>query len=240
MAEGTPVSDHTQLVLPFYILADVSYSMTQKTDGLASPLDEVNKIVPSVKEALDLNPLLKDKVRFALVDFSDDARVQIPLCDLATVDGAAIPQLVARGGTSFAAAFATTRAQIDSDYRQLKADGHKVHRPAVFFVTDGEPTDPDGVWQQSHAALTDAGFRPHPNVVPFGVGAVRRDVLESVAAPAGQRAFIAAEGTDPADAIRSMAELLIGSVIASANSISEAGQAGSFVPPDPDEDDVWL
>jgi uncharacterized protein YegL len=233
------VAEHAQLVLPFYVVADVSYSMTQAKDGVA-PIASLNALVPSIKDALDVNPLLRDKVRFALVDFSDDARVQIPLCDLATVDNAAIPQLAARGATSFAAAFETARVQIDSDYRQLKADGHKVHRPAVFFLTDGEPTDDEGAWRQAHAALVDPGFRPHPNIVPFGVAAARRDVLEAIAAPAGQRVFVTDEGTDPAAAIRSMAELLIGSIIASANSISEAGSAGSFVPPDPDEDDVWL
>src|SRR4051812_32382774 len=109
-----------QLVLPFYVVADVSYSMTQAPsggDGATSPLDAVNQIVISLKDALDENPILSDKIRFSLVDFSDDARTQIPLCDLSKVDVPSIPKLEGRGGTSYAAAFAAVKQQIDSDVR---------------------------------------------------------------------------------------------------------------------------
>lgn len=232
-----------QLVLPFYVLADVSYSMTQEPphgDG-ATPLTAVNQIVPALKDALDENPILSDKIRFALVDFSDDARTQIPLCDLSKVDNASVPALVARGGTSYAAAFASIRQQIDSDVRQLKADGHKVHRPAVFFLTDGEPSDEEQAWQQAFADLTDSGFKARPNVIPFGVGDAKKVMLDKLVYPQGKmRSFVAKDGANPADAIRSMAEVLISSVIASANSMSADGTAGGFVLPDDDEDDVWL
>jgi uncharacterized protein YegL len=229
-----------QLVLPFYVLADVSYSMTQRIDGV-SPLDQLNKLVLELKDALDENPILGDKVRFALVDFSDDAQTQIPLCDLMKVDTHAIPVLQARGGTSFAAAFTTLRQQIDADVLQLKADGHKLHRPVVFFLTDGEPTDPDGDWQRAFADLTDPDFRARPNVVPFGVGDARKALLDQLAyPPAKMRSYVAKDGANPADAIRSMAELLISSVIASANAIAADGESGGFVLPDPDEDGDWI
>jgi uncharacterized protein YegL len=232
-----------QLVLPFYVLADVSYSMTQKSgngDG-ESPLDSLNETVVAVKDALDENPILGDKIRFSLIDFSDDARTQIPLCDLMKVPNDSIPKLTARGGTSFVAAFTAIRQQIEADIRQLKADNHKVHRPAVFFLTDGEPTDPDAEWQQAFAELTSSSFRGRPNVIPFGIGDAKKVVLDQLVYPAGKmRAFISKDGVKPSDAIRSMAEVLISSVIASANSISSDGETGGFVLPDDDEDDVWL
>lgn len=234
-----------QLVLPFYVLADVSYSMTQvkpSADGDgSSPLDSLNEIVLALKDALDENPILGDKVRFALIDFSDDAQTQIPLCDLMKVDKSDIPKLAARGGTSFAAAFSALRQQIDSDTRQMKADGHKVHRPAVFFVTDGEPTDADGEWQRAFAELTDPSLKARPNIVPFGVGDAKKELLDQLVHPVGRmRSFVARDGANASDAIRSMAEMLIGSIIASANSISDGGGSGGFVPPDADEDEVWL
>jgi uncharacterized protein YegL len=231
-----------ELVLPFYVLADVSYSMTQGGADGVTPLEQLNRMVPTIKDALDENPILGDKVRFSLLDFSDDCRTQIPLCNLMAVPSDSIPTLTARGGTSFAAAFTTARQQIDSDHRQLKADGHQVHRPTVFFLTDGEPTDPDLEWRSAHTDLVDTSFRAHPNIVPFGVGTARKDILDQVSAPAGKwNAFIAAPGTDPAKAIRSMAELLIGSIVASASSISEGGTSGGFVPPDPDDEpDIWI
>lgn len=232
-----------QLVLPFYVLADVSYSMTQKPatpDGLA-PLDTLNTVVPAIKDALDESPILSDKIRFSLMDFSDDARTQIPLCDLLKVPAQSIPKLAGRGGTSFAAAFVAIKKQIDSDFRQLKADNHKVHRPAVFFLTDGEPTDPDGEWQAAFAELTSSSFKARPNIIPFGVGDAKKVLLDQLVYPVGKmRAFLVREGADPASAIRSMAEILIGSIVASANSISEDGESGGFVLPDDDEEGVWL
>lgn len=231
------------LVLPFYVVVDVSYSMTQVPpggDGVA-PLATLNTVVPALKDALDQNPILGDKVRFSLIDFSDDAQTQIPLCDLMNVDNSDIPTLAARAGTSYAAAFTTLRQRIDADTRQLKADGNKVHRPAVFFLTDGEPTDQDGAWQRAFAELTDPSFTARPNVIPFGVGLATKALLDQLVHPAGRmRSFVAREGADPADAIRSMAELLIGSIIASANSVTTGGDSGSFVPPDADEDSAWL
>jgi uncharacterized protein YegL len=243
-AEGLPVEEiQGQLVLPFYVLVDVSYSMTLRPKGGdgATPIDSANGIVSAVKDALDENPILKDKVRFSLVDFSDDAHVQIPLCDLTTVDNSQIPLLVARGGTSYASAFRTIQQQLDGDVQQLKADGHKVHRPVIFFLTDGEPTDPDGEWQAAFSSLTDRSFRARPNVIPFGVGEAKKNVLDQLVYPADRmRSFLTVSGVDAAAAVTSMAEVLIGSIIASASSVAHEGESGGFVLEDPDESGVWI
>lgn len=230
------------LILPFYVIADVSYSMTQQNSEGKAPLDAVNTIVPALKDALDAQPILSDKVRFSLIDFSDDARTQIPLCDLSQVETAAIPTLVARGGTSYAAAFQALKAQLDADVRQQKADGNKVHRPAVFFITDGEPSDDEPVWLQAFAELTDPSFKFRPNFIPFGVADAKKEILDHLVYPPGKmRSFVTREGADPAAAIKAIAEKLIGSVIASANSVSEDSESGGFVLADEDEDGgEWL
>ena len=61
--------------------------------------------------------------------------------------------MVARGGTSFAAALTLLRSEIAANIKQLKADGFVVHRPAVFFISDGEPTDRTDVWQTAFREL---------------------------------------------------------------------------------------
>ena len=58
-----------------------------------------------VKDALMMNPVLIDKVRFSVLDFSDDAQIVIPMCDLTRVDQSDIPAMTPRGGTSFEAVF---------------------------------------------------------------------------------------------------------------------------------------
>lgn len=236
------------LVLPFYVLVDVSYSMTmvpKSVDGIGggeAPIVAGNRIVRAVKEALDEAPILADKVRFSLLDFSDDAQVVIPMCDLMQVQPADIPDLQARGGTSFVSAFDLLRRQIGIDVAQLKADGHKVHRPAVFFLTDGEPTDEEGAWKAAFASLTDNSFKERPNFIPFGVAEAKKNILDQLVYPEGKmRSFVAKQGEDPAQAITSMAEKLVGSVLASANSIQVGGATGTFVLPAEEEDDeVWL
>lgn len=234
------------LVLPFYVVADVSYSMTMKppaVDGVAAlrPIDAANEIVKKVKIALENSPLLGDKVRFAMLDFSDDAQVVIPMCDLTKVDPSQIPQLQARGGTSYVAALQLLKRQIPIDVGQLKADGHKVHRPAVFFLTDGEPTDPDHEWKASFADLTDPSFKERPNFIPFGVAEAKKELLDQLVYPQQRmRSFVQRTGEDPSAAITSMAEKLVGSIIASANSIQSDGMGGTFILPDDDDGDVWL
>ena len=61
----------------------------------------------------------------------------------------AVPTLKVRGGTSYAAAFRLLRTEIAANIKQLKGDGYLVHRPAVFFLSDGEPTDKESVWQSA-------------------------------------------------------------------------------------------
>jgi uncharacterized protein YegL len=236
------------LVLPFYVIVDVSYSMTmtpKAVDGVGggeTPLAAGNKIVRALKEALDEAPILADKVRFSLLDFSDDAQVVIPMCDLMKVQPNDIPELQARGGTSFVAAFNLLKRQIGIDVAQLKADGHKVHRPAVFFLTDGEPTDEESEWKSSFATLTDSAFKERPNFIPFGVAEAKKNILDQLVYPEGKmRSFVAKQSEDPAHAITSMAEKLVGSVLASANSIQSGGESGTFVlPAEEEDDDVWL
>lgn len=231
------------LVLPFYVIVDVSYSMTtppKSGEGII-PLAAGNQIVRAVKEVLDESPILSDKVRFSLLDFSDDAQVVIPMCDLLKVDPDDIPQLSARGGTSFAAAFDLLKRQIVIDVAQMKAEGHKVHRPAAFFLTDGEPSEDDTIWQGAFSSLTDPGFPARPNVIPFGVAQAQKVVLDQLVHGKGMRSFVAREGEDAGKAITQMAEKLIGSIVASVNSVKEAGESGGFVLPDDDEDEgVWL
>jgi uncharacterized protein YegL len=230
------------VLLPFYLVIDVSWSMS------GDKLKQANNITPQVADALAKNPILNDKIRFGLIDFSDDARVVLPLSDMSAQQS--LPGLSIRGGTNYGAAFRLLRTQLESDVTQLRADGYKVHRPAVFFLSDGEPTDK---WQADFQALTQydsaagTGFKYYPVVVPFGIGQdVNRDTLRQLVYPlAKSKLYVTADGADAATAIKSMAEILISSVLASGQSVG-AGGAGlvlpdkSQLPADIDVEDDWL
>jgi uncharacterized protein YegL len=232
-----PNTDDDVLVLAFYLLVDVSYSMS------GEPIKAVNEILPEIIDAIQESPTLGDVVRLGAVSFSDSARVVLRLGDLRDVDQ--IPQFKIEGGTSYAAGFRQLRKDIDSDMAQLKSDGFKVYRPAVFFITDGAPTDDQSELDASFAELTDPKFRGRPNIIPFGVG-TDKAVLEPWVYPkpsdSGKpmRSYAWAGSGDAATAIRKIAELLITSIVASVNSVNEAGTGGGLVLPEDEDLGDWI
>ena len=211
-------------LLPFYLVIDVSYSMK------GGKLKSANQILPEVVDALAQNPILSDKVRIGLIDFSDDARVQLPLQDVLEPN-LTLPELKARGGTSYAAAFRLLRTEIAANIAQLKADGFLVHRPAVFFLSDGAPTDKDPEWRSAFADLT--GDKAYPNVIPFGVDAADPRTMQALIHPSTggkqMQMYLMDKGENAAAAITAAAEILIASVIQSGHSMSQ-GQSGIILP----------
>jgi uncharacterized protein YegL len=212
-------------LLPFYLVVDVSASMS------GPRLDAVNQIMPAVVDVLAETPILADKVRFGLLDFGTDAQVRLPLCDPLD-DDVTLPMLSVRGLTSFAEAFRLLRAEIKSNVNQLKADGFLVHRPAVFFLSDGEPTDPVDDWQNAFRELTE-GFPMYPNLVPCGVAQANPKTMQQLIHPAEgpkrMQMYLMDRGEDAAKAITQIAEILISSMIKSGESMAQ-GNSGLILP----------
>jgi uncharacterized protein YegL len=212
-------------LLPFYLVVDVSASM-----GFDGKLEAANAILPAIVDALARNPILSDKVRFGLIDFADTATVRLPLCDLLE-PSLALPVLQTRGGTNYTAAFTVVQCEIEANVAQLKADGFVVHRPAVWFVSDGEPTDDDTERHAAFDRLTSG--KVHPNVIPCGVDTARPDVMATLVHPASgpkkMALYMMEPGFRSAKAIIAMAEVLISSMIQSGYSLSR-GNAGMILP----------
>ncbi|WP_103350731.1 VWA domain-containing protein [Amycolatopsis sp. CA-128772] len=211
-------------LLPFYIVIDASYSMSGRK------IRSANEIIKKVRDALAQDPILADKVRIGLVDFADDARVQLELCDVLE-PSLSMPVLEPRGGTSYVAAFRLLRSTIAANIKLLKGDGFKVHRPAVFFLSDGAPTDPVPEWKAAFADLV--GDEAYPNVITFGVDDADAHVLQSLIHPSTgskqMRMYLMDNGEDAAKAITAMAEIMISSVLQSGHSLSQ-GETGIVLP----------
>ena len=236
MSLDSASGDDKYQALAFYIVADVSYSMHE-----SGAIISANTLLKEVHDAIVAAPVIADVVRLGVIDFSDDAQVLLRLGDLRDVT--TIPELQVRGGTSFAAAFRRRRQEIERDIPALKGDNYQVFRPAVFFITDGQPTDSPATLQAAFAELTAKDFRYRPNVIPFGVGdATKASVDPWVFPTAGEkqmRSYVAKDGADPAKAITEMAHLLISSILASAGSVTDPGATAVLVLPE-DEDGDWL
>jgi uncharacterized protein YegL len=161
-----------------------------------------------------------DKTRFCIIGFSGTARMVLPLSDLSAV--ASMPTLgYHTGGTSYGSAFTVLYDTIADDVQRLKANGDQVYRPAVFFLSDGRPTDKG--WQTSYQRVADSGWPLRPNILAFGFGKIDPATLQQVATV---RAFIAQTGMGPAVALQEFARSLIQSIV---NSGSRPAAGGGLV-----------
>ncbi len=195
-------------VLPFYILCDESGSMDAN-----GGIDAVNRGLPELHATIAGDPLVSDKCRIGLITFSDIAEELLPLSNLSDVQ--AMPGCAAKGMTNYGEAFNLLRVVISRDISNMKSQGIQVYRPAVFFITDGEPTDD---WEANHRALTDKNVNPQaPHIIAFGVAGANPAVIGKIGTKA---AFIANQGVDPGNALKEILKSLTNTIVNSSSSSS--------------------
>lgn len=201
-------------VLPVYFVADCSGSMA------GVPIGEVNAGLTSLLDALQSESMAAAKVRFCVLGFDDDAHCYLEPSDLRNVES--MPTLHSGGTTSYASVLNELYRRLPLDVTGLKDAGYIVHRPAVFFLTDGLPNRGDG-WEGAYASLTSPDFRQRPNILGFGIGDADAETIKQLASKP-EYAFIAAKGVDTGRAITEFIKALTASVIQSGRALA-SGQA---------------
>ncbi|MFG2099897.1 VWA domain-containing protein [Micromonospora echinaurantiaca] len=198
-------------LLPVYVLADESGSMSPY-------IDELNRGLASLHEALLGEPMAAAKVRFSILGFADDVKERLRLADLRRENE--LPTLLARGRTNYRAVFSTLRQRIPQDVQALKKEGYAVHRPAVFLLSDGQPTDDQ--WADVYRQLVDRTVTPcAPNVIACGIGDVEaKTILELATQP--EYAFVAIAEVDMGTAIAQFCMALTTSIVESGRSLGSA------------------
>jgi uncharacterized protein YegL len=202
--------DNKGHLLPVYVVADESWSM-KPYDG------ELNTGMASLYEILRSEPMVAAKVRLTVLGFSDRVNVRMPLADVR--NGQELPQLHIQGGTNYHAVFQDLLQRIPRDIGTLKADGYLVHRPAVFFLSDGQPGS--AKWRNPHSRLTDRSVTPAaPNIIACGIGGEVKP--ETILQVATQRdfAFVSVRGADLGGAIAEFFIALTTSVVQSGRSLT--------------------
>jgi uncharacterized protein YegL len=88
----------------------------------------------------------------------------------------------------------------------------------VFFLSDGQPTDPT-TWRRPHARLVDPAWPDRPRVVAFGIGDADAGTIRAV----GQfKAFLSdRDGTTPGDALHRFADVLTDSMLSTGTSTGD-------------------
>jgi len=201
------IDENQRRILPFYLLVDESGSMS------GSPEDAVNEGLMTIWREVVKEPLVSKMAWVSVIAFSDHAEVLLPLTDLNEIT--AMPRCSTKGATNFGNAFRKMKQVIDSDVMDLKAQGMKVIRPVVFFMSDGEPTDAG--WQQAHAELTDPGYGFRPHIMSFGIGSADGRTIYDVATDPGRgvqrQAYLALDGFAPEKVISEIIRLFIATII---------------------------
>lgn len=221
-AKGRPL-------IPFYMVMDVSFSMS-------SDMDDVNKAIDDIGAEVAKSAVISDVARFGLIEFADQAAELIPLMDFEQIDD--LPNLVPKGGTNYGNVFKLLKTTIERDVKTLLSSGFHVHRPTVFFVTDGEPLDSD--WQKAFSDLTTydktsrKGFEYYPQVVPFGLArryqggadtGISSDTLKALVHPPGRsRGFMFDMKAGPA--FGQIKEILMGTILSTGSSEDADGGTG--------------
>ena len=210
-------------LLPFYLVVDVSYSM----DG--AKLDAANRILPQIVDALAQNPILSDKVRFGLIDFSDDARPGSPGDPLEPTSPC--PRLTsgARPPTAPRSPCCVPRSSRTWPSSRPTSTWCTGRRCGSSATASRRTTKPPG--GQAFADLTSS--RMYPNFIPCGVDDADMNTMGSLIHPSSgpkpMAAYMMEPAFDPAKAITAMAEILISSMLASGYSLA-SGQSGTVLP----------
>ena len=217
-----------QLIMPFYIICDVSSSMTHD-------MADLNKALADLVSDIMRNPVVDDLTMLSVITFGSSAHTVVPLNAPSEI---ALPTLTAGGGTNYGAAFREYHRAFEVDRARLKAQGKKVYRPCVFFLSDGAPGDSD--YKQTFRSLfaydpeTKQGNKAFPYVVSFGFRDAPQRVMEELAYPD----FGKAKGRWFLSRTNKIGELLKSMTSAIGNTVLSSGASASaglpqIIPPTP-------
>jgi uncharacterized protein YegL len=121
------------------LLVDVSESMR-------NDLPAVQEGLTRLREALTTDTVARNCVEIAFLTFGGVVKQH---GDFAEVSGFEVPQLVPVGNTPMAVALDEALNLVEAKKAAYKAAGLQYHRPWIYLITDGEPTDQGDLWPRA-------------------------------------------------------------------------------------------
>jgi uncharacterized protein YegL len=216
-----------QVVMPFYIVCDVSGSMS-------GDIAELNAGVTDLCQEIMKDPVADDLAMLSVIAFHDTARTVVPLDFPSAMK---LQPLTSGGLTNYTAAFQEFHRAFEADRVRLKSQGKRVFRPCIFFLTDGVPTSTDHlqVFQQlfGYDPATKQGNPRYPYVTPFGFRGATEESMKAIAYPTfGEkkgRYFLAKEGVSIPSLLKAMTGMIATSVLGS--TLSATTGTPQYTPP---------
>lgn len=215
-----------QIVMPFYLVCDVSASMS-------GDMPTLNAGIRKLRRAIVGQPQVDDVAQIGIIEFSSTAQVVLPLGRMSEEQ---MPTLQAQATTNYGAAFLLLAQTIQQDIARLKAQRLKVYRPCAYFLTDGLPTD--GSWLQTFTSTltydkaSGTGMKAHPLFIPFGFRDASEAVLNKLAYPAGKGQWFHMKSHNIEEALTGILNMIMTSVISSGLSVP-AGSPTTALPTPP-------
>ncbi|MBF5028554.1 hypothetical protein IRY44_02275 [Micromonospora sp. ANENR4] len=211
-----------QVVMPFYIVCDVSGSM-------CGDMADLNAGLAGLRQEIMKDPVADDLAMLSVIAFDDTARTVMPLNFPSAME---LQTLSCGGLTNYTAAFQEFHRAFEADRVRLKNEGKRVFRPCIFFLTDGEPTSRDHlqVFQQllGYDPVTKQGNPRYPYVTPFGFRSATEESMKALAYPNfGEkkgRYFLAKQGASVPSLLKAISGMIGTSVLSS----SLSGTVGTF------------
>jgi uncharacterized protein YegL len=220
-------AEEGQLVMPFYLVCDVSGSMS-------GDMPELNEGVRRLRRAIIVEPVVDDVAQVCIMTFSSVAKVVMPMTQMSDQE---VPTLSVEGGTDYGAAFRMLAQTITHDTANLKAQGFRVYRPCAFFITDGLPNDRD--WHRTFTSTltfdreAGVGMKAHPIFVPFGFRSASVEVLKQLAYPPDRGKWYHTKTSDLEEALKGILDIIMNTVITSGQSVTTGQPAITQQPPSP-------
>lgn len=207
-----------QVIMPFYLIVDVSGSMSSEEA-------ELNAALTELVDTIRLDPVVDDLVMLSIITFNHNAQTVAPL---ASPSDLTVPYLRASGGTNYGAAFGEYARAYEQDRARLRGQGIKVYRSCVFFLTDGAPGDRNHL--ESFRTLfaydptTKIGNKAFPYFVPIGFRSAPEDVIKRLAYPdfgTSKGRWFLSRSSNVREILRAMTVMLGNTVISSGQSASQ-------------------
>jgi uncharacterized protein YegL len=216
-----------QVVMPFYMICDVSGSM-------CGDMADLNAGVAGLCQEIMKDPIADDLAMLSVIAFDSTARTVMPLNFPSAME---LQTLTCGGLTNYTAAFQEFHRAFETDRARLKSEGKRIFRPCIFFLTDGEPTSTDHlqVFQQlfGYDPATKQGNPRYPYVTPFGFRSATEESMKAIAYPNfGEkkgRYFLAKQGASVPSLLKAISGMIATSVLTS--SLSATVGTPQYTPP---------